>query len=55
VGTRYLGYYRSASFSVREIASGIKPFYYITQGSNLYFASEYKALKQLPDFDSSAQ
>ena len=31
---------------------GIKPFYYITQGSNLYFASEYKALKQLPDFDS---
>ena len=31
---------------------GIKPFYYITQGSDLYFASEYKALKQLPDFDS---
>jgi asparagine synthase (glutamine-hydrolysing) len=30
---------------------GIKPFYYITKGSDLYFASEYKALKQLPDFD----
>ena len=31
---------------------GIKPFYYITQNNDLYFASEYKALKQLPDFDS---
>ena len=31
---------------------GIKPFYYITKGADLYFASEYKALKQLPDFDS---
>jgi asparagine synthase (glutamine-hydrolysing) len=32
---------------------GIKPFYYIVNGQNLYFASEYKALKQLPDFDSA--
>ncbi len=31
---------------------GIKPFYYITQGSNFYFASEYKALKQLPAFSN---
>jgi asparagine synthase (glutamine-hydrolysing) len=30
---------------------GIKPFYYISTNGNLYFASEYKALKQLPDFD----
>jgi asparagine synthase (glutamine-hydrolysing) len=31
---------------------GIKPFYYIQQGNNLYFASEYKALKLLPVFQS---
>ncbi len=31
---------------------GIKPFYYITQGQNFYFASEYKALKQLPVFSN---
>jgi asparagine synthase (glutamine-hydrolysing) len=30
---------------------GIKPFYYILRGTDFYFASEYKALKQLPDFD----
>lgn len=30
---------------------GIKPFYYFTRGENLYFASEYKALKELPFFD----
>ncbi len=30
---------------------GIKPFYYISQGGNLYFASEYKPLKELPVFD----
>ena len=29
---------------------GIKPFYYILGGQNLYFASEYKALKELPVF-----
>lgn len=29
---------------------GIKPFYYILQGQHLYFASEYKALKELPVF-----
>lgn len=29
---------------------GIKPFYYIQEGGNLYFASEYKALKLLPVF-----
>ncbi|MFN8298408.1 MAG: asparagine synthase (glutamine-hydrolyzing) [Chitinophagales bacterium] len=29
---------------------GIKPFYYILEGQNLYFASEYKALKELPVF-----
>ncbi len=29
---------------------GIKPFYYILQGQHLYFASEYKALKELPFF-----
>ena len=32
---------------------GIKPFYYILSNGNFYFASEYKALKQLPDFDAS--
>jgi asparagine synthase (glutamine-hydrolysing) len=32
---------------------GIKPFYYITKGNDFYFASEYKALKQLPDFDAT--
>lgn len=31
---------------------GIKPFYYIVQGENFYFASEYKALKILPAFNS---
>lgn len=31
---------------------GIKPFYYISQGGDLYFASEYKPLKELPVFDS---
>ncbi len=29
---------------------GIKPFYYIQQGSRFYFASEFKALKQSPVF-----
>lgn len=29
---------------------GIKPFYYILEGQNLYFASEYKALKELTVF-----
>lgn len=32
---------------------GIKPFYYIEKGHDFYFASEYKALKVLPDFDST--
>ena len=32
---------------------GIKPFYYIYKNKNFYFASEYKALKLLPDFDAS--
>ena len=32
---------------------GIKPFYYIQKETDLYFASEYKALKQLPDFDAT--
>ncbi|MCW3127020.1 MAG: asnB [Bacteroidetes bacterium] len=32
---------------------GIKPFYYISRSNDLYFASEYKALKQLPDFDNT--
>lgn len=32
---------------------GIKPFYYIFKNGNLYFGSEYKVLKQLPDFDST--
>ena len=32
---------------------GIKPFYYIAKDSNLYFASEYKPLKLLPDFDNT--
>ncbi len=31
---------------------GIKPFYYIVDGENLAFASEYKALKELPYFNS---
>jgi asparagine synthase (glutamine-hydrolysing) len=30
---------------------GIKPFYYIRRGENFYFASEYKALKELPYFN----
>lgn len=29
---------------------GIKPFYFITENNNFYFASEYKALKTLPVF-----
>lgn len=29
---------------------GIKPFYFISKGENFYFASEYKALKELPFF-----
>jgi asparagine synthase (glutamine-hydrolysing) len=29
---------------------GIKPFYYISENANFYFASEYKALKVLPVF-----
>ncbi len=32
---------------------GIKPFYYIQQGRDFYFASEYKALKLIPSFDGS--
>lgn len=31
---------------------GIKPFYYIEQGGNFYFGSEYKALKKSPVFKS---
>lgn len=31
---------------------GIKPFYYIKKGWDLYFASEYKALKVVPLFNS---
>jgi asparagine synthase (glutamine-hydrolysing) len=30
---------------------GIKPFYYIQQGRDFYFGSEYKALKPTPVFD----
>ena len=30
---------------------GIKPFYFISKGENFYFASEYKALKELPFFN----
>ncbi len=30
---------------------GIKPFYFIQRGENVYWASEYKALKELPFFD----
>lgn len=32
---------------------GIKPFYYLSQGESLFFASEYKALKEIPQFDST--
>lgn len=32
---------------------GIKPFYYIWDKGDFYFASEYKALKTLPNFDST--
>lgn len=32
---------------------GIKPFVYTFDGSSLYFASEYKALKRTPKFDNS--
>jgi len=31
---------------------GIKPFYYISEGSKLYFGSEYKVLKQTPVFSN---
>jgi asparagine synthase (glutamine-hydrolysing) len=31
---------------------GIKPFYYIFNNGNFYFASEYKPLKLVPDFKS---
>jgi asparagine synthase (glutamine-hydrolysing) len=31
---------------------GIKPFYYISEGTKLYFGSEYKALKQAPVFSN---
>lgn len=31
---------------------GIKPFYYYTRGEQLYFGSEYKALKTLPHFST---
>ncbi len=31
---------------------GIKPFYYISKGEDFYFASEYKALKELPVFSN---
>ncbi|MBL0310709.1 MAG: asparagine synthase (glutamine-hydrolyzing) [Bacteroidetes bacterium] len=30
---------------------GIKPFYYVERGASFYFASEYKALKEIPNFD----
>lgn len=30
---------------------GIKPFYWFTQSENFFFASEYKALKELPQFN----
>lgn len=32
---------------------GIKPFYYIHAGEALYFASEYKPLKLVPEFNAS--
>ena len=32
---------------------GIKPFYYIIEGQNFYFASEYKALKELTVFKNN--
>ncbi len=38
-------------FSSRD-RFGIKPFYYIRQGSGFYFASEFKALKQTPVFSN---
>lgn len=30
---------------------GIKPFYYVLRGENFHFASEYKALKEIPGFN----
>jgi asparagine synthase (glutamine-hydrolysing) len=32
---------------------GIKPFYYIQNGADVYFASEYKAIKVLPVFNGN--
>lgn len=32
---------------------GIKPFSYMVKGSDIYFASELKALKQVPGFDAT--
>ena len=56
--TRFIGMWALAIWDTTERKLfcsrdrfGIKPFYYISKDNDLYFASEYKALKQLPDFD----
>jgi asparagine synthase (glutamine-hydrolysing) len=58
--TRFIGMWAFALWDVEKQCLfcsrdrfGIKPFYYIQNGQNFYFASEYKALKHVPDFDSS--
>lgn len=57
--TRFIGMWAFALWDTKEQKLfcsrdrfGIKPFYYFEKNSNFYFASEYKALKQVPDFNN---
>jgi asparagine synthase (glutamine-hydrolysing) len=58
--TRFIGMWAFALWDIKEQKLfcsrdrfGIKPFYYFEKNGEFYFASEYKALKQIPDFDNS--
>jgi asparagine synthase (glutamine-hydrolysing) len=58
--TRFIGMWAFALWDIKDQKLfcsrdrfGIKPFYYFEKNGGFYFASEYKALKQVPDFDNN--